>query len=93
MNRIDKLGWPKPLPLAALNVRRSYLLPAARQSSTCTVTAAAQRAKSEPISNRKCAINASLNILTTGVLQNPNRKWIAISRTANCAQKRESNER
>jgi hypothetical protein len=93
MNRIDRLGWSKPLPLAALNARASYLSPAAQQSSTCTVIAAAHRAKNEPISNRKCAISASLNVLTTGVLQNPNRKWIAISRTVNCAQKRESNER
>jgi hypothetical protein len=93
MNRIDRSGWSKSLPLAALNARVSYLSLAAQQSSTCNFTTAAQLVKSEPISNRKCAISASLKILTTGMLQNPNRKWIAISRTANCAQKRESNER
>jgi hypothetical protein len=93
MNRIDRSGWSKPLPLAALNARASYVSPTAQQSQTCNFTTAAQRAKSEPTSNRKCAISASLKILRTGMLQNPNRKWIAISRTANCAQKRESNER
>jgi hypothetical protein len=93
MNRIDRSGWSMPLPLAALNVHASNLSPTAQQSSPCTFTTVAQRVKSEPISNRKCAISASLNILTTSMLQNPNRKWIAISRTANCAQKRESNER
>jgi hypothetical protein len=49
-------------------------------------------AKNEPISNRKYAIRKSLNMLTTGVLQNPNRKWMAVLRIENSAQKRESNE-